>query len=302
MAECATCNRKINRAQGAINCGNKLCGRVFHPECVNLAEGTGTPPLEWRCSFCQDAAKAQEVPADINETLSSILKEMKIMRSEIGDVKTSIQFTSDQYDALMLEVRELTKIKKENSIKIEQLEIENRELKKEMGKFQNKLNDLEQYGRRNNVEVHGIDEKEGEDVTKLIIELGANLNFKAEELKGQIEAAHRLKPKKVDNKPRTRPAPIIVRFLSRVTQENWMAKHKTGLASFNIIEGGSQTDIYISENLTAENRHLAYLARKAGRELRFKYVWTKYGTVFMRKDEKSRVLKIDSEEDIPKSN
>ena len=59
-------------------------------------------------------------------------------------------------------------------------------------------------------------------------------------------------------------------------------------------------NIFINDHLSPFNRHLFATAAAKKRELDFKFQWTRNGSIFMREDEWSPVIKIVSEECISK--
>ena len=53
-------------------------------------------------------------------------------------------------------------------------------------------------------------------------------------------------------------------------------------------------NIYISESLTEANRKLFKLCLKAKKDLRFDFIWTRNGRIFMRKDKEAPAVLIKS--------
>lgn len=56
-----------------------------------------------------------------------------------------------------------------------------------------------------------------------------------------------------------------------------------------------ETPVYISEQLTAKGARLHFLARDLAKSNKYKYCWTAYGKIFVRKDENSAVIQITYE-------
>ena len=102
-----------------------------------------------------------------------------------------------------------------------------------------------------------------------------------------IEACHRVPSKRKDNKK-----PLIVRFVNRKIRDN-VFKARTKLKSRK--DGGK---IYINEHLSPHNRYLFNLALKRKKEKGYRFLWTKNGTVFLKEDEGSEVLKVVNENDL----
>ena len=60
--------------------------------------------------------------------------------------------------------------------------------------------------------------------------------------------------------------------------------------------------VFINEHLSPGNRDLFSKASEAKRLYDFKYLWVKYGTIFMRHSDRSQLIRIEKLEDIPISN
>lgn len=56
--------------------------------------------------------------------------------------------------------------------------------------------------------------------------------------------------------------------------------------------------VFVSEQLTAKGSRLFFLARDLVKSSKFKFCWTAFGKVFVRKDETSKIILIQSEAQI----
>ena len=138
-----------------------------------------------------------------------------------------------------------------------------------------KINDLEQYGRRNNLKISGLPESEGDETaemtTGIVIDklnnVIGNLNLRRED----IDIAHRLGPKR--NRrwgQETAPARrVIIKFNSRIKRDNILRNRK-------LFKG---TDIFVNEDLTQINQNvLACVRKKMPDEV--KQSWSINGRIF----------------------
>ena len=121
---------------------------------------------------------------------------MENLNSELAKVKNSQEFISRQYDQLKNEYSQLLITNKKQETEIKNL------------KEAAKLDDLEQYGRRQNLEIVGIPVQKDENTNAIVQEV-AKL-FKVTITASDISTSHRLQTKNELN-----PPPIIVRFVSR---------------------------------------------------------------------------------------
>ena len=120
----------------------------------------------------------------------------------------SIEFISAKYDELMIKQQ---KIEETNN----ELLKENQMLKKQVFNLQNqteqmsgKLNDLEQYGRRDCIKIRGVPVQDGEDTDTIVCSIGnlVNININTED----ISISHRLKSNPT---ARNQPPVIIAKFV-----------------------------------------------------------------------------------------
>lgn len=228
----------------------------------------------------------------------NLAKKLDEVAAQLSDLKTSIDFLSTKYDTMVNDIAKIMQklnLVEQNKREIEKLKLENQCLHRDFTKIQEHVNHLDQYGRRNNLEVHGVDEKPAENLGEILGTLANQLNLPFEP--NDVEGMHRLPSRK---KTTNRPSPIIVRFVNRQTTAKWLEKKKTGIECRNIISHGSQNMIYINENLSPFNKELYWNARVRGKELNYKYVWVKNGSILMRKDDDATALRIGSLDDLPK--
>ncbi|XP_034241163.1 uncharacterized protein LOC117645228 [Thrips palmi] len=140
-----------------------------------------------------------------------------------------------------------------------------------------RFDELEQYGRRNNLRIWGIKESAGEDVDKLVVDMarkiGANIDGSC------LDRAHRVGRPSSNNKPR----PIIVKFTSYAhRREMW--KNKRALKG---------SPVSIAEDLTRARAALLY---KVNNTYPRKTVWTSDGVILVKYND--TVLRMVTEEDL----
>ncbi|KAB0802543.1 hypothetical protein PPYR_04729 [Photinus pyralis] len=134
---------------------------------------------------------------------------------------------------------------------IQSLQQENHQFRKSLSVQKLKTDELEQYTRRNNIEVHGIPQIQGEDVYQLIQKVAVALGVNVD--KGGIDTCHRISKS-------SSSSVIICKFVNRYTKEEMLAKRKIkrNLSTTDIGFSRGST-IYINENLTVYRRQLPTL-------------------------------------------
>ena len=155
-----------------------------------------------------------------------------------------------------------------------------------------RINNLEQRTRINNVEIVGLPKptlmESDTSVTVGFLNDHVDLDLSADE----IEALHEVPSKRKDGKRL-----VIVHFKSRYRRDNILSACKEKLRNFNKnLEEPKR--VYVNEHLSPTNKMLFALATKKKHELSYKFVWSKNGTVFMRKDTNTETIRITSVEDI----
>ena len=142
---------------------------------------------------------------------------------------------------------------------IQKLQDENQTLKNDLKntqqrvvKLESELNNLQQYNRRNNIEICGIPKTDEENLEEKVINIAANLGVKIDSR--DIEACHRLKKNKKERTPRT-----IVRFVNRkycdlLHQRKKNLKHIDTKGKLSQL--GIDNDLFINCNLAPYSKYL----------------------------------------------
>ncbi|KAG7307299.1 hypothetical protein JYU34_007464 [Plutella xylostella] len=97
--------------------------------------------------------------------------------------------------------------------------------------------------------------------------------------------------------------PIIVETTSTILKADFLKasksfniKHQNKLSTKHLgLRTSEDTPIYVSEQLTAKASRLHFLARDLVKSKKFKYCWTAYGKVYLRKDDTSPVIVVKTE-------
>lgn len=228
------------------------------------------------------------------EMIESILDtKLKPLNTKIDSVVESINFWENKFGDLSKRVNDL----EQSSGQVLQ---ENRLLKDEILRLSNNLNmhkeslnNLEQYIRRECLEITGIPEEMHEDTDDIVIKVGSLMGIEIQS--NDISVSHRLsKPSysSVASQGRRSKATskIIAKFVRRDVQDQFYKARKylrdkstrdLGMARH------SDNHIYINESLSPKNKELFKECLKLKREMNFKFIWTHYGRIYLRKDANS---------------
>ena len=184
------------------------------------------------------AITTRSLSEEMSKLKAELVREFRTVKDEIIDLKEVI------IQNLRNECNRLNNVVSEMSLKIVDLE--------------SKCNSLEQYGRRNNLEISGIpdsvDQTDLEDkVVEIFDKIGVDLS------NDEIEACHRIGKSK-DNSKTT-----IIRLVNRKKCKSALFNRKKlrniDTSSINL----PNAQIYINENLSPANQALAFYGRKLKR-------------------------------------
>ena len=268
--------------------------RSFNGECsVNNVESSnkGCNPSENIKDLFNKAVEEWKAQYD---------SEILALKMELEEVKKSQDLINSQYESLKEKCDKLIVTNQKQEIVIKELKAQSTTLKSSNEKEKEKVNALEQYGRRRNLEIVGVPLKEGENTNEIAIEVAKMLYVSL--TPDQISTSHRLqtRPKPTNSEPAASP-PIIVRFLSRDVRNQLCADRKLARTA-NLQEFSLQgaMNVYINENLTQSRKKLFWQAKQKAIASNFKFYWTVNGNVYVRKSSDSDSLLIKNIDDISK--
>ena len=186
---------------------------------------------------------------DIQINIAAILRENKSIRSEMADLKRTIQQQKDDITALKTSLEHTKKQCNEAERELAAARKKIQEQEEEIGELYDLQDKLEQYTRKNSLEIHGVPESAYTETEDVVLKIAEALDVSVEPK--DIEICHKLNRK--FNKP------IIVKFISHKVKTNLhraRAKLKNVRVS-NIFPHCSsstlvQADrIFLNENLTS---------------------------------------------------
>ncbi|XP_068697258.1 uncharacterized protein [Montipora foliosa] len=152
-------------------------------------------------------------------------------------------------------------------------------------------NDLEQYTRRECVEIRGVPQKPDESTNTIVKEVGKAVGVEIADI--DILVSHRLPPSKSYKSRKPGPPPIIVKFVRRDTKDAFYQARMKYMTS-KALGFPDKNRMYISKSLSPANRKLFNEAYKLKKDLDYKFLWTSNGRVFLRATKASSVISIYS--------
>lgn len=218
----------------------------------------------------------------------------------IEDLKSDFTSTTDFLSA---EQKDLKSEIKAKDIEIKQLQSDLSKSLGSLAKIQSRISAVEKISRDLNLEIHEVPESRTENLMALFKRLCDCLQVTIPE--SDIRACRRVA--KMDTSS-NRPRNILVSLssqrlrdllLSSVTRYN-KAHPQDKLASTHIGLTGETRRIYLAEHLSPEAKELHSAARKFSKAHAFKFVWARFGQIYIRKDEQSPAVHVKSVDSLNK--
>ena len=208
-------------------------------------------------------------------------KYWKMTKLELNDAQKSQEFLAAKFDGL---------IKTTNDLKAKNDDLlgRNDELRARVVNLerQSKINmdDVEalcQYSRRDALEIQGIQFSQGENTSAIVMNLVKLIDRNISINKSDISTSHRL-PVSHGKIP-----PIIVKFTRRDTRDK-IYKSRRGLYSTKAtdLDYDQDSSLYLNESPTRKSKDLLKEVKSFKALHNYKYIWTKYGKVYLKKNDK----------------
>ena len=215
----------------------------------------------------------------LQKSVSSILKENAILREDLMQLKSSLQSKEREVSTLKTLFGKVTKA---NELLKTELEKTKLKLREQEDNLYAALDDLEQYTRKNTLEIQGIPDQCYSTTEEVVLKLASVLNVNVNPT--DIEISHKLKCRGNSS------SPIIVKFLSHKVKTS-LYKERVKLTNVKVTDlfpgysNAVSSDgpcIFFNENLTAYRRKLVSRASEMKRDRLLTSFWTIDGKIFVK--------------------
>ncbi|KAJ8704230.1 hypothetical protein PYW08_012954 [Mythimna loreyi] len=261
-----------------------------------------TPP-----NFVCQRSKRGRDDVFISERLDDLKKEMKDMLAFMLTQKIQeITSTLKEIQQTNLNIENtVTHLMSQNQVlenKISLLEKQSKEDKKYIKLLENKVEEMETGSRKANFVIKNVPKLAGEtkeELIGLVMTLSKGLDCLL--TKSDIKDIYRVR-----GKNDSQNTPIVVETGSTLIKneilkkgKSFNKKQKSKLCCKHLgFKSQEDTPVFLSEHLTAKGSRLYFLARDLIKSGEYKYCWTAYGKVYIRKDDHAAIITIRSEEQI----
>lgn len=238
----------------------------------------------------------REMLVDIKIDICNILRENEAMKNNMDELKATIRGQNGEIANLRASLNKAIK-------QFEDAEQELAETRKivdqqeeEIAELYDLQDHLEQYTRKNSLEIHGIPEQAYESTEEVVLKLANALEVPVKPQ--DIEISHKLRRKGVK--------PIIVKFVNHKTKTNlYKARTKLKNLSFSSLFPASTAaaraasgKIYLFESLTSYRKKIVNKANEMRNDGSILSVWTMDGKIFIKTSPEGRPIKINELEDL----
>lgn len=309
------------------------------PECQSKMPKTGnantpvrsTSPIECPTkphdqNVTKRAKPSQFAASEEEDLVPNIEVQEKIDDKEVttGSIMAELKLFSDEMRAARVEmgvfretVAGLTATIKAQNIRIEQLEnkvdlLECKlnethrcnvsDMEETILKLKMEIQDRDQDMLINDVEIAGFPEVKNENTTHAVLTIAKKLGMQLEDR--DLVSAERVGPPRafLEGEKAPRPRILAVRLARRHTRDALLeaARVRRRLSTEGMGLPGATSFFFVNERLTRYNRQLFQRAREAAGRTNWKYVWTRGGRVFVRREHGKERHRIHTERDIDK--
>lgn len=283
-SECAKCLEKLIHKEDTLECNT--CKKTVHFYCAGISESNfkKMSKLNKGKYACSDHKQTDSNTKNIQPSVK--------VETKIDELIQSVEFMGKQFDNFNNKLDSLVNEVKNLKIENAKMKNENNNLLNEVSIIKFKIDTLEQSNLIKSIDITGIPQTPNENCTEIVKEIGLKTNTKI----NVIEANRQYFTNNTNS--------IIVAKLETIEmKKNLIRNSKICKISANNLHSAwsNKNNIYINERLTKDRRSLYGKARAYGKEKNYKFVWVNNGDILMKKDEKSKTLRIRNLQDFDKA-
>jgi hypothetical protein len=215
------------------------------------------------------------------EELAEFVAEMREFRREMAALRDSLTVRLDDFERRLgtLERR------RDNSATERTAELE-----RTVADLRKELDDRDREALLADLEIGQLPEEKGVSVVQSVTVLAARLGVPLEQQDVVFAERVGAPPAEAGGRPRR----VVVRLTRRQLRDELLAAAR--VRRDLVGPGGGR--VYLNERLTRTNRQLFGMARDECKRLRWRYVWTKHGCVYVHQAEGSPVYRLRSRNDV----
>lgn len=246
----------------------------------------------------------------VKEMKDDLRKAMIEMKDEGKEHRKSVEFVGDCFDDLKknneILMERLIALEKSNA----ELKRENADMRKRMMEDKKEKKDLEakflsvqNEQLQDNLEIVGLQCKINENCEELALSVAQKIEPSI--TPNDIVEAYRIGSLKNKDGSIKKLRPLLVKFRSRKVR-NAVYRNKKKLKEVESMKEnrgnpeGEFQKVFINENLCRDSKSLFRMANDLKKEKKYKFIWSSFGSIYMRKTENDEVICIKSKDDLAK--
>ncbi|XP_077288097.1 uncharacterized protein LOC143912676 [Arctopsyche grandis] len=231
-----------------------------------------------------------------NNGIKTSLAEMSAKQSEtnttIIEMQRSMELSSDHVNKLQERVVKIEKNLNENDMTDEMSQ-----LKTNLRNLQLEQDQQQQRERMLNLEIGGLPENDSENLMNVLMKISeaAGVNMSPQE----VVHIRRVQPRqRVAGRPRV----VIAKLNGRIPKDNIIAgiRKRRGISTQDLLIPGNPVPVFVNDHLIQNNKVLLKRCKQFANKNRYKFVWVKNCHIYLRKNEKSPKVMVNSEMDLDK--
>ncbi|XP_008483015.1 uncharacterized protein LOC103519703 [Diaphorina citri] len=262
----------------------------------------------WKCINCKQNREVKKKTDDEEDDVTAkgtsnggdqygVLKGLfddfkKTISDQIKDVENGLNFQSEQIADVLKNFGDMNTTFAKMQARQEEILKENQTLKNKVKKLEDKVLDLEQKYLDHNLEVMGVPETMT-DESKIMEAL-------CSVAKVAVPQRSRYTLKRSLVGPPGKPKAIIMSFESKYERDSILkACKKCKPKGLDLTKNATDVQpVYVNEQLTPQRKELFFKAMQIKREKKYLFLWVQEGKILLKKNENSRVVRIESIEDM----
>lgn len=241
-----------------------------------------------------------EIRAEIKSEIDRLQTEVKSLSDKFDKLESSQSSISKKYDDLLASLQETKRQLAQLQTTITSHGVEIQQLSDKNYVLGNELDEIQQYSRRDCIELVGLPRLKDEDPIKLLKEVCSAMKVQISDQ--DISTVHRLPDtKKVKNRMIAKLTRRDVKEQIYSNRKNLLSKTTKDIPSIAKELGNSlpplANKIFINESLTSTRKKLFNEIYKYKKNNGFKYIWTTNGKVYLKENESSQAISFSTFDD-----
>lgn len=238
----------------------------------------------------------KEMLVDIQITVSNILRENSKLTNEMAEVRNAIHQQKAELTVVKTALAITKKQHEEMETELTAVRKKINDQEEEIAELYDLQDELEQYTRKNSLEIHGVPESAYTSTEEVVLKLAEALNVAVKP--EDVEISHKLNRKGVK--------PIIVKFQSHkvkssMYKERAKLKHVRVSDLFPYSSAATRVEserIYLNENLTSYRRGILKEANQKRKDGLVLSAWSMDGKIFVKTSPDGRPIRIYDKSDL----